>query len=293
MAARDLIEKFAAKEKAAISQQIFAPYTPASKYAYIKIDRLTYRFRIVGQNGSGFGVFAPIDATCAKYTGEADVAQVRGYFDVLPSLPIILSYQTEQGWVGYPVNQQSARSSLGLISEVIVRNVTDCQRFDNIVARFDGIHFWYDDVFSGSDPVKSESMRECFSGGHAEAMKTKIGLIKGITPEDKTAFDLAIISWIQFKKLSTETRLKEVLCAGGGKLGSYVLRGANIEVKWVAPSGSNYTTVVNKESLDVVSAGICLSGGDQKFHLKDMPFIVQVGEDRGLIYRTIRPIDME
>lgn len=288
-----LIDKMANIESKFRETEFFSPYTSMSKFSIVKMEGVNYEFRIVGYQGSGLGVFKPIDHSCAKFIRPASPEQSRSYFDVLPKVNLILCYECEYGWVAYPMNLESSIKSIGLDSEIVVRNVSDCERFDCIVGRWDGLHFWFDDVFPGSNHVKSEAMRQCFDPNKTVAkMKECSNGIKGITPEELKSFELSLASWVLFQKVSTEDMICKTLALGGGKLGKYVLRGENIEIRWTSPSGNEYISVVKKDGLDVVSAGICLSGKDEKFHLKDLPFVISEGENKRLVYRT-RQIDMD
>lgn len=290
MDAKALRNKFAAKELELRNKEFMAPYAEEIRFAHVKINGIVHPFRIVGFKGHGFGVFAPRDGSSARFVRNADIADVRAYFDILPKLHFILCYETDKGWVGYPMNLESADKTLGLASETIIKNVTDCERFDVIVARYDSANFWYDEPFSGADLKKSSEMRECFCKGQTpDRMKQSLSRIKGLSPEDRTSFDLAIKSWHRFQQLTTESRIKQVLEESGAKLGSYVVRGENVEVRWTTDRGTAYTSMVNKDSLDVVSAGICLDPHDgdgpmdTKFHLRDLPYIMKQGEDKGVI----------
>lgn len=291
MDARSLRDKFAAKESKLLKEQFMAPYTEGVRSAHVKIDGVVYPFRIVGFKGHGFGIFQPRDGTCARFVREADIEDVRAYLEMLPRLHFILCYETDKGWIGYPMNSQVAEKTLGLESEAVIKNVTDCERFDVVVARYDTVNFWFDELFMGSDLQKSSDMRDCFRKGWTpQKMKQGLAKVKGLSPEDIKAFDLAIKSWHKFQRLSTEQRIKKVLEESGAKLGSYVVRGDNIEVRWKTEKAA-YTSLVNKESLDVVSAGICLDPHDgrgpqdNKFHLRDLPYIMRHGENQGLIVR--------
>lgn len=287
MDAKSLREKLAQKELALRSREFLAPFTEQSKKVHVKIDSVIYPFRIVGQPGHGFGVFKPVDGTCAKYIREAPFEMVRSYLDVLPQQLFILAYESDQGWVAYPMNIESARKSIGLDGEAIVKCVSDCERFDVIVARFDGVHFWYDSVFVGGNPQKSIEMRDCFRPDYSpQKMKQCLANVKQLTPEDHKAFEMAMASWVLFKRMSTEDRIKSLIEDAGAKFKSYVVRGANIEIRWASSSGTHYNSLVNKDSLDVVSSGICLAGEDQKFHLKDLPFVIREGERQGRIHVT-------
>lgn len=293
---KDLLDKFAERERDFRQREFLAPFTPGSKTALVKMDGVNYEFRIVGHKDSGFGIFKPVDATCAKFEREPDYSQLRQYLDLLPKVNMILAYESDQGWVSYPMNLDSSKATLGLDSEIIVKNVSDSERFDVVTVRYDGAHFWHDEPFIGSDLSKSAAMRDCFvPDSTSQKMKEQLAQVKGLTPEDRRAFDLALMSWKLFQKVSTEDRIKGALSSGGGKLGRYVLRGDNVEIQWTSESGQKYTSLVKRGSLDVVSAGICLSNEDSKFHLKDLPFIIDQGEKRRAIYRMgqARGFDME
>ncbi|MHA2279464.1 MAG: hypothetical protein ACXAC5_01040 [Promethearchaeota archaeon] len=285
--ARDLLARTIAKERDLRSQEFLAPYTEQSTTAIVKMDGVNYRFRIVGFQGSGFGVFAPIDPTCARFVRDGDFARVHEYLELLPQLYFILVCETDLGWCGYPFNLESAQRRLGVDCEVIIRNISDIERFDVVSVRCDGRNFWYHEPFSGADPVKADELRECFALRSSPLqMQRRKKMIKGLTPEEKKAFEIALTSWQLFQRQTTEGRLKEFLARGGAGLDGYVIRGNQIEITWQAKSGSYYKSRVRKETLDVVSAGICLSGADQRFHLKDLPGIIEQGEAEGAIYVT-------
>ena len=114
-------------------------------------------------------------------------------------------------------------------------------------------------------------------------MREKLGEIKGITPEEHRALELALASWKIFEKDSTEQRLKYILEQGGAALENYVIRGQNIEVTWISRSGVSERSIHDKDSLDAVSPGICVSAGTgMKYHLKDMPAIYEMYGKRTL-----------
>lgn len=285
--ARDLLAKTIAKELDLRSKEFLAPYTEHCKTAVVKMDGVNYKFRIVGFQGSGFGVFAPIDPTCARFARDGDFAQVQQYLELLPQVHMILVCETDLGWCGYPFNIESAQKKLGVDCEIIIRNISDVERFDVVSVRCDGTSFWYHEPFAGADPVKANELRECF------AMRTKPlqmavrrNRMKGVTPEEKKAFEMALDSWRTFQKQTTEGRVKELLARGGADLDNYVIRGNQIEITWQAKGGAYYKSRVNKETLDVVSAGICLNSADNRFHLKDLPGIIRQGEDEKVIYVT-------
>lgn len=280
--AKELLRKFSSKEADVRTKEFVSPYNEKTKTAIVSIDGLVYKFAISGFNGSGIGRFKPANALSAVYVSEAEFDERIIYLESLPVLNVILSYQNDKGWIAVPHDANLAKNRFGIEGPLIVHNVSDAQAFDTIKTRYDGNSFWYEDFASFADLIKSQEMRTAFS---MYAKKKEIRIPK-TTPEDNAAFELAKKSWEFFVKTSTESRIKELLENGGANLGSYVVRGDNIEIKWKSSSGSKYNSVVKKDTFDVVTSGICLSGQDLKFHLKDLPGIIERGERRGLIHRT-------
>lgn len=292
---KDVLRKVIDQERNFRRREFLAPYAEDIRTAIVKMNGMNYKFRIVGCHGSGMGLFEPIDHSCARYKGDADLETSRKYLDILPQLHVILAYESDQGWVAFPMHLESTRKKFALAGEIIVKNVSDAERFDVITTRFDGVHFWYDDIFRSADLIKSSQMREIFDPINIPSAVMAKGLdeIKGLTPEDRIAFELASNSWNYFKRVATQDELNKLLAAGGGKLFSYVIRGANIEIKWKSKSGQEYTSLVDKVSYDGVSAGFCLTG-DSKFHTKDLPFIAEIEEKEGAVYRSMeRNIDFD
>jgi len=223
----------------------------------VKMGGMDYKFRIVGFTGSGIGIFEPVDHSCARYKSDADFKTTRKYLDILPHLHVILAYDSDQGWVAYPMNMESACKKFDLDGEIIVKNVSDAERFEVITARFDGMHFWYDDIFNSADLMKSSQLRDIFDPANISPieMRENIESIKELTPEDREAFSLAIRSWNYFKRVTTQRELKQILSAGKGKWISYVVRGANLKVRWKSKRGKPYTPSVEKGFYDVRTMG--------------------------------------
>jgi hypothetical protein len=278
----ELLKQMAAKERKFRAQDFVAPYTQGSVFAIVPMHKgMLYRFRIKGFKDAGIGLFHPTSPNDAEFVSDAPFDQARTYLDALPKTLLVLSYQTEQGWIALPLSEESTRKTLGIAGPVLVLNVSDAQRFDPIVARFDGVNFWFDELFTGADPVKADEMRALFQKGFQGNVN-----VKGVVPEERDAYSLACDAWKQFAKISVESKVKQILKDGGARLGSFVVRGKNIEIKWTSASGEVYNSLVNKDTLDVISAGICLSGEDSKFHLKDLPHLIEQGEKRRLIVIT-------
>lgn len=280
-----LVDKFIKAEKDFLAKEFLSPYNKFSKIAHVKLNGITYSFNIKGHKDNGFGIFKPIDGNNAEFVKDADFVIIQKYLSILPKIIAILSFETEHGWICNPFNYESASKSFGINECFLVKNVNDCQRFDVITARFDGKNFWYDNSFDGYDMRLSSSLRDNFKHDLSQKkMFENINDISGITPEMIDTFTIALRSWDEFKKLSTQAQLEKFLKAGGSKLQSYIVRGSNIEMIWKSKSGAKYNSLIKKDTFDVVSVGICVSSQDSKFHIKDLPYVIHKAEDeRGVV----------
>ena len=138
-----------------------------------------------------------------------------------------------------------------------------------------GSNFWFETIKFGADVERKEKLRERIE---SQSYAIPKDLESGLTPEERIAFGFAS----QFHKQATMSNLEKRLHGELGKYGAsmskYVERGENVSVQWKDEyTGSTYTTVLKKDSLDVVTAGICLSGGDKRFDLQSLVGVVREG----------------
>ncbi len=84
---------------------------------------------------------------------------------------------------------------------------------------------------------------------------------------------------------TSEGRIRYALKETGARLVDLVVRSNNLaEVKWVSNRGNHYNSIINPTDLDVISAGLCLSGEDKKYDLISLVDVVSEGERRNLIH---------
>lgn len=284
---KNVFNKLAKQEREVRVRDFVSPYVERSKFAFVKFANMSYRFRIIGFNNDGFGIFHPIDPLTARFVKQADFDVIRQYLSVLPVFKFIIVCETDIGWCACPYNTESMAKKIGEATEVIIRLASDVQRFDVINTRFDGYTFWFDSLSTEIDVNVSIRLRNIFQKSQQfNYVEERLDDIPGLTPEYKTAYKLAISALQLSKKNTVEGNIKKFLGRGQAELDSYVIRGDNIEIKWRTISNRIYHSLIDVKTMDVVSAGICLSGQDNKFHLKDLPGVVNEGERRGAIVRT-------
>ncbi|MEZ4884926.1 MAG: hypothetical protein R3E32_09390 [Chitinophagales bacterium] len=274
---KKLLQKVAEEEQSFRKKKFIAPATKNGKVC-TRMSGMVYTFDVEDESFEGWGLFKPVSERKAKMVKEASIVMVDQYLKLLKSFRMRLVYQLSGStWLAYPINESDVLQRLGKVEPVLVRLVTEGNAFEQIVARFDGSAFWFHQLDRKADPFLAEDLRTALK---EEKMLSDLS-IKGLTPETKTAYDMAVDQRIlQYKKMreaTEEGRLEMALKTGGGSLNDFEDRGEYWLVNWTTSNGEKHHSAIRKENLTVMSAGICLSGEDDRF---DLQSLVAVVEDR-------------
>jgi hypothetical protein len=160
--------------------------------------------------------------------------------------------------------------------------VSEGQEFEQVVAHNLGGAWWFEELDRRAPPAVAEGLREALRNGVApEEVR-----LKGFTPEMRACYSLVFrkgelerereFQRGQRRRESLdEARLRGALGFGGGDLHSFRDRGDYWLVEWMARSGELHTSAIAKTDLTVISAGICLSGEDEKFDLQSLVSVVE------------------
>lgn len=271
----NLLNKLAAQEAQLNNIQFLAPCVRNGRVK-TRVAGMLYTFQTQPQKFAGWGIFQPINDKIAKFVEEPSLPKLEEYLKLLKPMRLLLAYQLQgQTWLAYPMNESDSKQRFGFVKPVAVHLVTDGAMFEPIIARFDGAFWWFEDIDRCADPLGAEELREAFKN----IIPLKEVRFKGITPEMKTVYDLVarekeeFIKQIQQKR--DEKRLREALAMGGGELHNFRDRSNYWQVEWVTRDGERHTSAINKNDLTVVSAGICLSGGDRHFDLQSLVGVVE------------------
>jgi len=93
----------------------------------------------------------------------------------------------------------------------------------------------------------------------------------------------------EFRKRMRETlegRMRLALEDTGARLIDHMVRGNLAEIRWRSRRNRTYNSVIDINNMNVVTAGICLSGTDRVFDLTSLIGVVHEGERRSLIVVT-------
>lgn len=273
----DLLNKLAKQERDFLNEDIFAPYVKGGSCIRVKINGVVYQLKTPKLKKDGFGVFRAKDPNNAKLNRDAESYEISSYLEILPKVGVILVAKINDRWLAYPVNGTSFKQRFGvepkLFSVLVADNV---EILDTALARFDGANFWFDSATFTDGADRRLALRESI-----QAFNYGLPNQHGLSPEEVEAFKLAAAFHKEANVPPIERRLNDELNKAGATMDKYIERGKNIEVQWRDTlTKKTYTSVLKADDLSIVTAGICLSGGDKKFDMQSLVGVVREGEAR-------------
>lgn len=236
-----------------------------------------------------------------KIDEEENFLEISDYLNTLDEIKLILCRSFESCWLAIPDNPKTALSH-GIISSRFVYNCDNCNYFDHIVAKItlDNDLIYSEHDFTYDDTHLVEAREEFLKA--KEELNDKVNI--NLSSLHQEAFRLAkddisflVQQRIEQEKKNEEERIKQLLETLDGRIryafektGARYISSTNrrnlVDINWRSKGRRDYRTIVDSASLNVVSAGICLSGTDQVFDLTSLISVVHEGERKGLIVVT-------
>lgn len=169
------------------------------------------------------------------------------------------------------MNRSDAKQRFGLRNALLpVFFVDRGNQFNQIKARFDGRNFWFESEDASRDPQIASYLR----GEFAKRTSWDKVHFSTLTPEERSAYKAAVDWVLAEEKGYLERKLEQALGHAGGRLIDYTEQGKEIVVRWKVGESETVSRVKNSGSFGLITAGICLSGEDQKFDLTSLVSIV-------------------
>jgi hypothetical protein len=186
-------------------------------------------------------------------------------------------------WLALAANRGDDRFEIGGL--VPVRLIDDGEMFDTVVARFDGGQFWFDELDARADSGAAAYLRESLG----RTLDPRALDRKALTGEQRTAYAAEyarrLEETLREERARPERRLRVALEHAGARLRDFGDRGDVYRVTF-SFDGRRHTSVVRKDDLSVVTAGICLSGQDGNFDLASLVGVLREGETENRFFRT-------
>lgn len=277
MSVLDLIKKLGEKESRITDMQFISPIFTNTTVA-TRIDGIFYKLEIP-KAVQGWQKIQPVDIKRARIVAQADLSEIEQYLRHLDKLRITLVMRHDGVYHGVP----DKANKYGLDpSELIPIYLSDdtVLSFDRVLVRCDGSNFWFERVDAGNDPAKSEYLRETLK----KVMVPDKIKFPGLTFEEKLAYTLRINLDRGFIEDRKKMSLKEDVEFSGGTFVDFTERQDHYTVTYKV-DGRDYTSYISKDPRHMVmSAGLCLSGGDKAFDLKSLVTVIREGQHRNLIH---------
>ena len=281
---RDLLKRLSEAEDGLRARRFLAPCVRGGR-ARANVAGLVYTFTPDPRDFEGWGIFQPVDERAARLVAEAELPRVGEYLRLFPRTRLRLACHLRGAtWLAYPACESDARRRFPATGArpVALHLVNDGQEFEQATARFVGGAWLYEDADRRADPLDAERLREAWS---ARAAPDALAW-KGLTPEMRACYALVFkreelareqrrLREARLRRGRDETRLRDALRFGGGDLRGYRDRGDHWLVEWTTGDGERHTSAISKRDLTVMSAGICLSGEDDKFDLQSLVGVVE------------------
>jgi len=263
----DLIDELAAAERRL--GEFIAPVRRSSRTVVAWVEGLAKPLalrRRRGEEAEGFLVLRPCSDFECEMVRAATRAERQAYLERLPRVRSILIDDE----MGYPAGEAERR--LGLNGPHRIGFVQG-QRFETIQGRFDGCNVWFEAVV---ERRRARALREVFDEAPTvEAVRR----VPGLTPAHRAGVELLLERERARVSDWTEERLRQALSHAGGMLLEWQERPDHYWVRWEV-DGQVHTSAVGKDSLEVVTAGVCLSGRDADFDLTSLVSVMREGARR-------------
>jgi hypothetical protein len=232
---------------------------------------LVYELDVAGA-GPGWWMCQALDAHRAAVVDAAQPWQRGAYLALWPALRLVLVEPLrDDDWVALAFNPADASQRFAISGPLVVRLVEGGQPFERVIGRVEGATVWYDEPDRRADPATAELLRDALAAGH------EMPPVAGLGPGERAGYALLAERRVAAARAAaaarTERRLRDALMVGGARLVGYEAGEGVLRVAWER-DGQRSVTLVGA-NLDVVSAGICLSGEDRRFDLASIVGVVR------------------
>jgi hypothetical protein len=232
---------------------------------------MVYELDVAGAP-TGWYICQMLDARRAALVDVAQPWQRGAYLALWPALRLVLVEPLcGDDWVALAFNPADATQRFAISGPLVVRLVEGGQPFERVIGRVEGAAVWYDELDRRADPATAELLRDALAAGHA------LPSIGGLGVGERASYALLIerrnAAAAAREAARAERRLRDALTVGGARLIGYEAGQDVLRVTWERDDQRS-VTLVNAD-FDVVSAGVCLSGEDQRFDLASIIGVVR------------------
>jgi hypothetical protein len=275
----DALNRLAAQEDNFLSAEFLAPVVRGGGGRVgVRIANVVCDIRITPRDFEGFGVFKPESHVSARLARPATMSERRKYLELFPRVSLVIRSRTNESTTAAAVGSNAADARFSAGSETEVRLVEqEVELFDTVMARFDGRHFWFDQLDPRADPSTAPFLRQALVNMIDPAL---VDQRPALSPGQRLAYLLNYRARVETalaaerakrldERTTNEKRLREALEHAGARLRDFVEQHDGYRVTYDV-DGQRHVSIVQKNNLTVQTAGICLSGQDSDFDLASL-----------------------
>lgn len=270
----DLIDKIGEREEAITEHEFISPVF-FNTHVATHINGLVYDFKIPSSK-PGWYKYRPVDIKRAKMVSEADPIEIDSYMKHLDRLRMVLVYKDKGVYYGVPMKENKYGMPLHNLLPVYLCD-DQVMDFDRVCCRYDGLSLWYEAPDIANDPSKAEYLRDQLSK-YAESVKLRY---PGLNVEERHAYAFRYQVDKKLVQDRKKKKIKEDVEHAGGKFVNF-MEGRDFFNVTYEVDGSQYTSTISKKpGHQVITAGVCLSGGDRDFDLKSLITVMRERQEGG------------
>lgn len=279
-----LIDRFASDETTA--DAFLAPYLPGGKVA-VRIKGVVYQLKVSAPGPlarGGFGLFRISKPGVAEIVEVASKMQTDKYLKLLPRLAMVLIDEYQGRWWALQANTSDTR--IELREPVPVQFVERGVRMEQIYARFDGSHFFYESVNRRRDASVARKLRDALNDD-VDPDEVKVPTL---TPSEHLAYRILYLDKHPLatgdgaRQRTDLDRMRDALEHTGANLDAFWDAGNGVARVRYTFAGQTHTADVNLADLTLVTAGVCLQGHERDFDLASLVGVMEQFARQGYPY---------
>lgn len=269
----ELIDQIGEKENSLLEKEFISPIF-YNDFIATRICGLVYKFKI-SHRKPGWYKFRPRNAKEAAVVEEANDLEINSYLRHLNKIRFVLVYKSKGVYYGLPSKTNKYGFSMSDLLPVYLYD-DQAMDFDQVICRYDGCNFWFESIDMVNDSSKGEYLREQLK----EFTDTPKIRFSGLTLEEKIAYAFRFKVDKELVEDKKKRDIRQDVEHAGGVFVDFK-EGKDFYNVTYEVDGTEYTSTISKRpGHQVITAGICLDGGDKTFDLKSLVTVMRENQDR-------------